>query len=118
MIQISETQLIMGGLVAGAGLLTWLAKSYVDNFNKRLDGLYSKIGKVETDLKREIEKKVDIITCQEREKMENKTFDRIEGTLGKLDKTFDNKSTDVVGKMGTITETMQAILEKMNKRRR
>jgi hypothetical protein len=73
----------------------------------RINNVHLRIDKME-------ESKVDKEQCKLREKHEDEAFNKINGTLEKLDSTFATKSTDVVGTMEDILE----LLEKRTKRRR
>ena len=62
--------------------------------------------------------KVDESKCKLREKFEDQAFDKIDRTLAKLDDTFASKSTDVVGKMETIVQTMGSVLDQLQRRKK
>jgi len=75
----------------------------------RINNVHLRIDKIE-------ENKVDKEQCKLREKHEDETFNKINGTLDKLSSTFADKSTDVLGSMEDILELLD--IRKRRKTRR
>jgi hypothetical protein len=86
MIELDPSELMGAGILA---LVAFIWNSLVNRIKRLEDG------------------KVDVKECKLREKVEDQAFSRIDNTLDKLEKTFADKSTDVVGTMKEILRDMK-----------